>query len=250
MKEKSMIIKIKRYVIKFEKIPTLVFLCLLPLLLSLGIWQTHRAEEKRAFLQQQAQSQTVETSPLSAATDDTDTLRYRKLEVTGHYDVVQQFLIDNQISDGKAGYFVLTPFILEGENKAVLVNRGWVALNSDRRQLPDVSLIAEPIIISGRANHFPSVGIKMAGAEIPSDTWPSVVQVVDSQVVAKKLGYPLFSFQLELDKTQPNGFKREWHTTTLMQPEQHTAYAMQWFALAFTLTVLFIGYSFKKNHDN
>jgi surfeit locus 1 family protein len=32
-----------------------------------------------------------------------------------------------------------------------------------------------------------------------------------------------------------------------MLPEQHTAYAVQWFALAFTLTVLFLVYSFKKS---
>jgi surfeit locus 1 family protein len=243
-----MIIKTKRYAIKFEKLPTLVFLGLLSLLLSLGTWQLNRAQQKRDFLQQQAQSQTVESSRLSTAIDENiDILRYRKLEVAGHYDVNHPFLIDNQISAGKVGYFVLTPFILQGENKAVLVNRGWIALNSDRSQLPDVSMVAEPTIISGRANNFPSVGIKIAGAEIPTDTNPSVVQVVDSEILAKKLGYPLFAFQLELNKDLPNGFKREWQSTTIMQPEQHTAYAVQWFALALTLTVLFIVYSFKKS---
>ncbi|MDD1615539.1 MAG: hypothetical protein CG439_626 [Methylococcaceae bacterium NSP1-2] len=245
-----MIIKTKRYAINFEKLPTLVFLGLLSLLLSLGAWQLNRAQQKRDFLQQQAQSQTVETARLSTAIgNNAETLRYRKLEVVGHYDVNHQFLIDNQISEGKVGYFVLTPFILQGENKAVLVNRGWIALNSDRSHLPDVSMVAEPTTISGRANSFPSVGIKITGAEIPTDNWPSVVQVVNSEILAKKLGYPLFSFQLELNKELPNGFKREWHTTTIMQPEQHTAYAVQWFALALTLTVLFIVYSFKKTHD-
>ncbi|MDD1605169.1 MAG: SURF1 family protein [Methylococcaceae bacterium] len=245
-----MIIKTKRYAINFEKLPTLVFLGLLSLLLSLGAWQLNRAQQKRDFLQQQAQSQTIETARLSTAIgNNVETLRYRKLEAVGHYDVEHQFLIDNQISEGKVGYFVLTPFILQGENKAVLVNRGWIALNSDRSHLPDVSMVAEPTTISGRANSFPSVGIKITGAEIPTDNWPSVVQVVNSEILAKKLGYPLFAFQLELNKELPNGFKREWHTTTIMQPEQHTAYAVQWFALALTLTVLFIVYSFKKTHD-
>ena len=243
-----MIIKTGRYTIKFAKLPTLAFLCLLTLLLSLGMWQANRAIEKRAIIQQQETAQLMPSTRLSTAFEDNaETSRYRKLEVAGHYDTQQQFLIDNQISEGKAGYFVLTPFILQGENKAILVNRGWLPLNQDRKNLPDVSMTAEPGVITGRANTFPSVGIKLTGAEIPTDTSPSVVQIVDTQVLAKKLGYSLFSFQLELDKTQPNGFKREWHTTTLMQPEQHTAYAMQWFALAFTLTVLFIVYSFKKS---
>lgn len=243
-----MIINTGRYSIKFSKLPTLAFLCLLPLLLSLGLWQLNRAAEKRNFLQQQAQNQVAETSRLLVTTeDDAEVLRYKKLEVTGHYDVQHQFLVDNQISNGKVGYFVLTPFILANENKGVLVNRGWIAANPDRTKLPDVFMTSEPTVINGRANNFPSVGIKIASAEIPTNTSPAVVQVVDSEVIAKKLGYPLFSFQLELDKKLPNGFKREWHTSTIMPPEQHTAYAVQWFALAFTLTVLFIVYSFKKS---
>jgi len=169
--------------------------------------------------------------------------------VTGHYDQAHQFLIDNQINAGKAGYFVLTPFVLQGETKAVLINRGWVPLNQNRSILPDVQLKKEQTVVTGRINRFPSVGIKLAGAEIPSEGWPSVVQVVDSQVLAKKLAYSLFPFQLELDKDLPEGFKREWQTTTVMLPEQHTAYAMQWFALAFTLTILFIWYSNKRNDE-
>ena len=153
-----------------------------------------------------------------------------------------------RISAGKPGYFVLTPFVLQDEAKAVLVNRGWVPLNHDRSVLPEVQLKNQQTKVSGRINRFPSIGIKLAGAEIPTEGWPSVLQVIDTQVLAKKLAYPLFPFQIELDKNLPEGFKREWQTTTIMLPEQHTAYAIQWFALAFTLTLLFIWYSCKR-HD-
>jgi surfeit locus 1 family protein len=122
-------------------------------------------------------------------------------------------------------------------------------LNQDRSFLPDVQVKIEQPVVRGRINRFPSVGIKLAGAEIPSEGWPSVLQVVDSEVLAKKLAYSLFPFQIELDKELPEGFKREWQTTTIMLPEQHTAYAIQWFALAITLTILFIWYSFKRNDE-
>jgi surfeit locus 1 family protein len=243
-----MIIKTKRYTIKFAKLPILIFLCLLVLLLSLGSWQMNRAEQKREFLQQQQRAEVSGSLQLSTAMKDSDIARYQKLTVAGHYDKTQQFLIDNQINEGKAGYFVLTPFMLQDQQKAILVNRGWIAANPNRTQLPDVTIpVAGITTITGRANHFPSVGIKMAGAEIPTDSTPSVVQVVDSLVLAKKLGYPLFTVQLELDATQPHGFKRDWHITTLMPPEQHIAYALQWFALAATLTILFIVFSVKKS---
>ena len=235
---------------KFEKAPMLAYLCLLPLLIALGIWQLGRSEEKRVFLEKQEQGMaSSEILPLSTAIqDDADALRYKKVQATGHYDVAHQFLLDNQISAGKPGYFVLTPFILQGEAKAVLVNRGWVPLNHDRSVFPEAQLKNQQTKVSGRINRFPSVGIKLAGAEIPTEGWPSVLQIIDAQVLAKKLAYPLFSFQIELDKNLPEGFKREWQTTTIMLPEQHTAYAVQWFALAFTLTLLFIWYSCKR-HD-
>jgi surfeit locus 1 family protein len=236
---------------KFQKAPTLAYICILPLLIALGFWQLGRSEEKREFLERQEQgSASSEIISLSTAIEtEVDTLRYKKAEVKGHYDQAHQFLIDNQISAGKAGYFVLTPFVLQGESKAVLINRGWVPLNQDRSVLPNVQIKKEQTVVKGRINLFPSVGIKLAGAEIPTDGWPSVIQVVDSEVLAKKLAYPLFPFQIELDKDWPEGFKREWQTTTIMLPGQHIAYAIQWFALAITLTILFIWYSFKKNNE-
>lgn len=239
-----------RYTFKFEKVPSLVFLCVFPLLLTLGFWQWHRADEKRQFLNLQEQRVLAEALHLSAASEDNiELLRYKKVEVVGQYDVQHQFLIDNQISGGKAGYFVLTPLLFEGENKAVLVNRGWVPLNQDRSILPDVKIEKAEMVVKGRINRFPSVGIKLPGVDLPTESWPSVVQVVDSDILAKRLGYPLFHFQIELDKELPDGFKREWQTTNIMPPEQHTAYAIQWFGLALTLTILFIGYSLKKNND-
>ena len=236
---------------KFEKTPTLAYLCLLPLLIALGLWQLGRSEEKRLFLEQQEQGLvSTEIIQLSSAIQDGgDALRYKKVQAAGHYDQAHQFLIDNQISAGKAGYFILTPFVLQGETKAVLVNRGWVPLNQNRSVLPNLQIKNEQTTVTGRINRFPSVGIKLAGAEIPSEGWPSVVQVIDSQVLANKLAYSIFPFQIELDKDLPEGFKREWQTTTIMLPEQHTAYAIQWFALAFTLTILFIWYSFKRNDE-
>ena len=233
---------------KFKIIPTLVYLCLLSLLLALGMWQLDRSAQKQALLKLQEQAIATETLHLSATIENNpEALRYRQVEVAGRYDVEHQFLIDNQISDGKAGYFVLTPFVLTGEDKAVLVNRGWIPLNQDRSIHPDLQINNAQTTITGRINNFPSVGIKLAGAEIPTEGWPSIVQVVDSNVLAKKLGYSLFQFQVELAKELPDGFKREWRSSTIMLPEQHMAYAIQWFALALTLTILFIWYSFKNN---
>lgn len=234
--------------VKFKLLPTLAYLCLLPILVSLGVWQLNRAEQKQQFFT--LQEQRLQSAPMTLNTGvklDVVDQKYRSVSATGHYDSTHQFLLDNQIHAGRAGYFVLTPFILAEANQAVLVNRGWIPASGIRQQLPDVTVEAAPITVIGRINSFPSIGLKLPGADVPSGSWPSVVGVVDNTILAKVLGYPLMPFQIELDKQATNGYLRDWQQTTLMRPEQHTAYAVQWFALALLLSVLFFRFSLRKN---
>ncbi len=228
----------------------MVYLLLLALLLNLGNWQLKRSKEKMLLLQQQQMQATTILNLQLTTEDNAQLFRYRPVTALGEYDVKHQFLLDNQIVKGKAGYFVLTPFKLQGGKKAVLVNRGWLPANPNRSILPVIDIKKTQTLISGKINHFPSVGIKLANVEIPTQTWPALVQVINSQVLAKKLGYPLFSFQVELDKQSPEGYGRQWQENTLMRPEQHVAYAMQWFGLALTLSILFFWQSIKKRTDD
>ena len=241
-------IKLSRYIFEVTIFPALAFICLLTLLISLGLWQLGRAEEKRAL--QALNNAPANEQPLSLSEEiptNIGGLRYRKVEFNGHYNSDHQFLIDNQIVNGKPGYYVMTPLQLAGSNKAVLVNRGWVLLNKNRSILPDITLHnTKEISLTGRINKFPSVGLKLKGSDIPTEGWPSVVQVIDKDILSERLGYPLLGFQVELDSKIENGFLRQWQQTRLLSPEKHTAYAMQWFALAVTLCGLFFWYSIKK----
>jgi surfeit locus 1 family protein len=235
---------------KFKRAPLIAYLCLLPILLALGVWQLNRAEEKRVLISLKQQRQSTEILILSTTLPDTPEAHlYKPIQAIGHYDTDHQYLLDNQVNKGRAGYFVLTPFMLKNKNKAVLVNRGWLPLGKSRSDLPDIPVDSREITLNGRINCFPTVGLKLAGAEIPTDSWPAIVQVVDTQVLAKKLGYPLLGFQVELDKQADDGFTREWHETLAMTPEKHIGYAVQWFLLALTLTVLFVKYGINKKHD-
>lgn len=231
---------------KFSLFSIVLYFMLIALLLLLGFWQLDRAEQKKIFLNKQQLS--AQKAVIKLVEDaDLEKIEYRKVELTGYYDNTKQYLIDNQIVNGQVGYFVFTPFKIKGMRLSILVNRGWVVLNKNRLILPDIPVEERQRTISGRIKHFPAVGIQLAGAEIPTKGWPSVVQVVDSHVLAEKLGYPLFSFQIELDQIMSDGYRREWKKNTIMPPEKHVAYAVQWFGLALTLTVLFIGFSRKIN---
>lgn len=243
-------IRLGHFVFRLSIIPAIAFLGLLYLLISLGFWQLGRSDQKKALLEQQSQRSQDKIIDLTwDAAHEREELRYREAKVSGKYDPKHQFLIDNQVVEGKVGYFVMTPLKLGDSNKAVLVNRGWVPADKDRSALPDISIQVEEAVIKGRINYFPSVGFKLDGAEIPTEGWPSVVQVVDHSVLQKKLGYELFPYQLELGNDQENGFRREWRNAVLITPEKHKAYAFQWFGLAVTLVILFFWASSKKKLD-
>jgi surfeit locus 1 family protein len=166
--------------------------------------------------------------------------------VTGHYDTSHQIFIDNQMLEGKPGYLVLTPFLPDGGQPGILVNRGWVALGASREVLPDIAINSAIQQVQGRINNFPEPGLKLKGAEIPGELWPVRVQIIDSKLLADKLGYALANYQIELDSTQPEGYQRRWKIAVAIPPEKHLAYAVQWFGLALTLTALFIWISSRK----
>lgn len=240
------------YRCKIKIIPLCIFIAVLLLLIRLGFWQLSRADEKREFLVNQQDKMNTVVLPIAELLAEKNDVRYRRVLLTGHYDVQHQFLIDNQFNKSQVGYFVLTPFILTSDRSAVLVNRGWVLMNKDRSKLPDIHFIPpkEQISIEGIINYFPQVGLALPGADVPGKGWPSVVQLVNTQKITNKLNLPILGFQVQLAKEQANGYVRDWVVHTRMLPEKHTAYAFQWFALAITLTLLTLWGSCKTKQND
>lgn len=173
-----------------------------------------------------------------------EALRYRTVLAAGTYDVEHQFLLDNQIRGGQAGYQVLTPLTIKNSGLAVLVNRGWVSHGLDRRAVPEVRLNGVEAEVRGTIDNFPRVGFKLEGAEIPAPGWPSLVQVLDAEQLSGRLGYRVLPYQVLLDPDQRDGYVREWHQASL-QPEKNQGYALQWFSFAVVLMALYIWYGFK-----
>jgi surfeit locus 1 family protein len=225
---------------------TIAVLVLLPLFVSLGLWQLRRADEKKTLMQQREQRQ---HAPLLHSNDHwaVEENRYRRVELSGEWDTEQQFLLDNQIFQQQAGYQVLTPLRIAGTQDAVLVNRGWVAVGQDRRRLPDVRVDKIPAQISGIIDHFPGVGFKLKGAEIPAPSWPAVVQVLDAERLSERLGYRVLPYQVLLPADAPGGYARDWQQASL-NPEKNQGYALQWFSFATVLAGLYLWFGFKPKH--
>jgi len=216
---------------------TLLAGLVLVLLVNLGFWQLSRAQEKQSLLDLQAERINLPPVVVTSIDLSDEKLRYLPVKFNGEMDTRQQLLIDNQVKQGNVGYFVLTPVKLNN-GQAILLNRGWLPLGKSRNDLPDIKVDVGANNYIGRLDKFPSVGIKLEGADELSAGWPAVTQVITPEKVAERLGYSVMPYQVLLNADEPNGYNRQW-VPMKMGPEKHHGYAFQWFSLATAWVVIY-----------
>lgn len=224
-------------------IPSVAALIFFALFVSLGRWQLERAQEKETLVArfEQQDPTTAEHGPVSSENAEQNLYEYRR--VYGHYDSSHQFLLDNMVHAGQVGFQVLTPLILPDQQRALLINRGWVPLEGTRQNLPSVAVDTGSRQLTGRINRLPRAGFRM-GPGVSEETrgWPRLVQYPTAIELEEVLDYPLFGYLLMLEENEPDGYVREW-IPTVMSADQHRGYAVQWFAMAVVILILFTALS-------
>jgi surfeit locus 1 family protein len=196
---------------------------------SLGAWQLRRAESSRAT-QAQFTSGTAD-EPLAALPRELDaSARFRRAELEGEYVAEPQFLLDNMLHDGVAGYHVVTALRVRGERRRLLVNRGWVSAGGDRSRLPDIAVEPGLQTVTGRLERLPRPGMRL-GSEAGGTAQAIVLQYPTAAELEERLGAPVFDYQLLLDADARDGYVRDWQAPGVA-PERHLSYAGQWLALA------------------
>ena len=126
--------------------------------MGLGFWQLDRAAQKRRIAAEYLEHMKEGVVRLSEGMVYTDTLRFRRVRAEGSFDSAHQFLLDNRVHEGVAGYEVVTPFRIEGGSRIALVDRGWVPQGSDRRSLPNTDVGSAPRELNALVTHFPQPG--------------------------------------------------------------------------------------------
>ena len=217
---------------------TLLTLVLIAFLISLGRWQLRRADEKRVLFDSFASGS---DATLSVDLATPPLRRYQHLEAGGHYDQSRQILVDNMFDGEHVGYYVITPFALTGGGW-MLVNRGWVPLGASRADRPAIPVAGDERRIHGRADHMPSPGIQMGTKAELKPPYPIVAGFPSRAEIAQVLGESSWTSATDLvllDPGEPDGYVRHW-TAPGFPPMRHIAYAVQWFALALTLAVIYL----------
>ena len=210
-----------------------IFLC------YLGVWQLQRAEEKTHILLSNEQHKNQLPKKLVLPIEDINTLRFQRIQLQGSFISSRQFVLDNQIHQHQVGFNILTPFAIENTEVTILVDRGWVPLGPTRDVLPEVSIDEGTRTITGTA--YVPFGKPYTLGVIDNDasSWPRLIQYLDFVDLEQRLGNKLLPLTLRLETGQEGGLITQWPLFAFT-PKRHLAYAVQWFALAFTLLVIFI----------
>jgi surfeit locus 1 family protein len=228
---------------RFDWKLSLLLLLLLPLCLRLGFWQLAREQEKLALQQQWMERQTAIAVPLQSLDPGAD-LQYQQVWLEGRFDNEHVFLLDNRIYQGQVGFEVLQPFRLR-DDSIVFVNRGWLQQGASRQDLPQPPLLQELVNLQGSV--YVPVGETLTLGDIaPGAGWPKLVQTVDTAQLASlselATGAEVFPYTVRLGEATPGVLQRNWSVISTT-PEKHRGYAVQWFAMATAVLLLYLYYS-------
>lgn len=219
---------------------TLLVIAGMIVLFRLGIWQLDRLGQRRARNAEYVQQ--VSAPPLHlTGTDlaaDPAELRDRQVEVQGIYDFSEQLILVQQNWQGRPGAHIVTPLLLEGEEVAVLVDRGWIP--SSDVEAGDLAQFDEP---GGQ-----SVTGAIQLSQVLSDGRETIVEGkqqewyrIDIEAIQNQMPYqllPIYVLASPVEDTSeqlPYRIKNEID----LSDGPHLFYAIQWFT--FTL-LLGIGY--------
>ena len=235
----------------YEFKPTLLSILLaagfIVLFCLLGRWQLYRVAEKQAIAGEiTARAEAPEVELLSdTGRAGIEALWYRHAVARGHFEAAGQLLIDNILHQGRPGFYVLTPLVLGDGSTRVLVNRGWIPQGKDRRELPEITVPAGQVVVHGIIDKGPRQAISL-GQPVPlSDTRPTLWLAIDYAEYARQRGVALLPLTLNLDPGEPGGYARDWPPFRA-RTGMHYGYAIQWFAFAVIVLVVFVYMGLKR----
>ena len=159
-------------------------------------------------------------------------------------------LLDNKVLDGKVG-FEAHQLFLDNTGLFFLVNRGFVPMGRTREdQLKFSKVHDKPADILGRVYQPSSQILLLADQNQTLAEFPIIVQDIDVKKMIAALGERVYPLVIRLEVEQLGSLPRYW-PSTVMSPEKHKGYAIQWFSMALAVLIAWLFFSFSKDshHD-
>lgn len=207
----------------------------------LGFWQLARADEKKQILV--TQQQLAMQVPIDWQVGNQEPKQYQPIQVHGHFLPVT-LLLDNQHYQHQVGYDVLSPLLVE-KGKVILIDRGFVSADPNRDLMPQITMPEGDIDVVGTA-YFPSDKHWSLGNIFDKKKSNlAVIELIDARIVGQFLHKSVYPFIIRLRPEAAHGFIRDWPVIA-SPPSRHLGYAVQWFAMAFVILMLYVILNIKK----
>jgi len=205
-------------------------------LFRLGLWQISRYYERQAFNNQYTSQQAAPILDLNEVDwIDLEKFEYRRVTVRGRYDHLHAIVRVNQYYQGKLGYALMTPLVLE-DGHAIFIDRGWIPANptSNMPNWEDYTSVTE-VEIQGILRN--PVEINNSGESNDPRIWIDFYPLK----LQEQIPYQIATVFIQ---PFPDGTENP-PIATSMQVEigdgPHLSYAFQWFSFGI---ILLMGYPF------
>jgi surfeit locus 1 family protein len=201
--------------------------------IGLGIWQVNRLKQRRAENRIALAARAAPPVNISAAPALDTTLIGRRVRGVGHYDHTNDIVLRGRVYNGSPGVEIVTPLVLEGGRRAVLVNRGFMPTPDAVTVQTDSVREFGTVQVEGTALLLTSGGGEPLG-QPHRLTWSRL----DLKALAARMPYDIAPIYI---RQSPNPslpiFPRRLDPLPI-DDGPHLSYAIQWFSFA-TMAIVF-----------
>jgi len=200
----------------------------------LGFWQLSRLAERRAHNQMIEARLAMPVADLQADASAASEQLYRRIRASGTFDADHEVLLENRTLNDQPGVHLITPLLLEGQLPAVLVDRGWVALENGAAPSRGRYRILEQVNVEGvlrPSQPEPSWAFLADPTAAPDQAPLDSVRVLNVERIQAQTPYTLLPVVLELTAPTQPGMPIP-NPDLDLSDGPHLGYAIQWFLFA------------------
>ena len=224
---------------------TLLVLVAAGVMIGLGLWQKGRLDGRRtanAAIAQQMALPPLTLDDATVAAADPDSLTFRRVNVRGTWDYEHEIELRYRSFDGQPGVHLLTPLRIDGSDRVVLVDRGWVPFTQAGLEARQQFRQGETGNIQGLV--YASIPQEGPLTSTGGDRLDATSQV-DLAAIREQLPYPIASFWVRRLPTSDNLTLPRAEEAPDLSNGSHLGYMLQWWAFAATLLITYV---FFANH--
>jgi surfeit locus 1 family protein len=204
----------------------------------LGLWQWSRGEQRSALhaaTEARAQLPPLAAAQLPGRPEQLEPLLHRPVALRGEWLPQHTVFLDNRQMNGVPGFYVVTPLKLEGTGAVILVQRGWVQRDFERRErLPPVATPAGVVEVRGRLAPPPA---KLYAFD--AEERGPIRQNLDLTRFRAETGLRLLPASVQQAGAASEGLLRQWPQAG-SGAEKNYGYAFQWWAIAALIAILYV----------